>query len=80
MWTFSEKAGRQEASAKGGQVLLREGFVFDVAYTSVLKARAIRTLWTRTFDEDGPDVDSRSSAPGASTKAPLRALQGAEQI
>jgi len=45
-WTdvdLSEK-GRQEAH-EGGQVLKREGYTFDVAYTSVLK-RAIRTLWT----------------------------------
>ncbi|HTS62983.1 MAG TPA: 2,3-diphosphoglycerate-dependent phosphoglycerate mutase [Candidatus Acidoferrales bacterium] len=45
-WTdvdLSEK-GQQEA-LEGGQVLKREGYVFDVAYTSVLK-RAIRTLWT----------------------------------
>ena len=44
-WTdvdLSEK-GRQEAK-EGGEVLKREGFAFDVAYTSVLK-RAIRTLW-----------------------------------
>ena len=45
-WTdvdLSEK-GRQEAK-EGGEVLKREGYTFDVAYTSVLK-RAIRTLWT----------------------------------
>ena len=45
-WTdvdLSEK-GRQEA-IEGGQVLKREGYVFDVAHTSVLK-RAIRTLWS----------------------------------
>jgi 2,3-bisphosphoglycerate-dependent phosphoglycerate mutase len=36
-------AGREEAR-KAGQLLKQEGFVFDVAYTSVLK-RAIRTLW-----------------------------------
>jgi 2,3-bisphosphoglycerate-dependent phosphoglycerate mutase len=45
-WTdvdLSDK-GREEAK-EGGQVLKREGYVFDVAYTSVLK-RAIRTLWT----------------------------------
>jgi 2,3-bisphosphoglycerate-dependent phosphoglycerate mutase len=45
-WTdvdLSEK-GMSEAE-KGGLVLKKEGFVFDVAYTSVLK-RAIRTLWT----------------------------------
>jgi 2,3-bisphosphoglycerate-dependent phosphoglycerate mutase len=44
-WTdvdLTEK-GRQEAK-EGGQVLTREGFTFDVAYTSLLK-RAIRTLW-----------------------------------
>ena len=45
-WTdvdLSEK-GRQEAR-EGGEVLQKEGYVFDVAYTSVLK-RAIHTLWT----------------------------------
>jgi len=44
-WTdvdLSEK-GREEAK-KSGEVLKKEGFLFDVAYTSVLK-RAIRTLW-----------------------------------
>jgi 2,3-bisphosphoglycerate-dependent phosphoglycerate mutase len=35
--------GRDEAK-KSGELLKAEGFVFDVAYTSVLK-RAIRTLW-----------------------------------
>ncbi len=44
-WTdvdLSEK-GVQEAN-KAGEVLKKEGFVFDTAFTSVLK-RAIRTLW-----------------------------------
>jgi 2,3-bisphosphoglycerate-dependent phosphoglycerate mutase len=44
-WTdvdLSEK-GLQEAK-EGGQTLKKEGYVFDIAYTSVLK-RAIRTLW-----------------------------------
>ncbi|OGU77550.1 MAG: phosphoglyceromutase [Ignavibacteria bacterium RBG_16_34_14] len=44
-WTdvdLSEK-GKNEAK-KAGQTLKREGFHFDIAYTSVLK-RAIRTLW-----------------------------------
>ena len=44
-WTdvdLSEK-GRTEAT-KGGQLLKKDGFTFDLAYTSVLK-RAIRTLW-----------------------------------
>ena len=35
--------GREEAR-RAAQLLKHEGFVFDVAYTSVLK-RAIRTLW-----------------------------------
>jgi 2,3-bisphosphoglycerate-dependent phosphoglycerate mutase len=39
---LSEK-GREEAHA-AGRLLKAEGFVFDEAYTSVLK-RAIRTLW-----------------------------------
>jgi 2,3-bisphosphoglycerate-dependent phosphoglycerate mutase len=44
-WTdvgLSEK-GLQEA-LEAGRVLAREGFTFDVAYTSVLK-RAVKTLW-----------------------------------
>lgn len=44
-WTdvgLSEK-GVEEA-IRAGRTLKREGFVFDVAYTSVLK-RAIKTLW-----------------------------------
>ncbi len=49
-WTdvdLSEK-GREEAK-KAGQLLKKEGFVFDIAFTSLLK-RAIRTLWM-TLDE-----------------------------
>lgn len=44
-WTdvdLSEK-GREEA-AQAGKVLKEQGYVFDIAYTSVLK-RAIRTCW-----------------------------------
>ncbi len=44
-WTdvdLSEK-GKQEAE-KSGEVLKKEGYTFDIAFTSVLK-RAIRTLW-----------------------------------
>jgi 2,3-bisphosphoglycerate-dependent phosphoglycerate mutase len=40
---LSEK-GRGEAKT-GGEVLKKEGYTFDVAFTSVLK-RAIHTLWT----------------------------------
>ena len=49
-WTdvdLSEK-GIEEAH-KAGQTLKKEGYIFDIAYTSVLK-RAIRTLWI-TLDE-----------------------------
>jgi 2,3-bisphosphoglycerate-dependent phosphoglycerate mutase len=51
-WTdvdLSEK-GRVEAR-EAGEVLKREGYVFDVAYTSVLK-RAIRTLWSALDELD----------------------------
>jgi len=37
------ETGRREA-ARAGKLLKDEGFVFDIAYTSILK-RAIRTLW-----------------------------------
>ena len=47
MWDLSEK-GIAEAH-KAGQFMKKEGYVFDVAFTSVLK-RAIRTLWI-TLDE-----------------------------
>jgi len=49
-WTdvdLSETGVREAGEA--GAVLKREGYVFDVAYTSVLK-RAIRTLWI-TLDQ-----------------------------
>lgn len=44
-WTDVDlnEPGRQEAH-NAGRVLQREGYTFDVAYTSVLK-RAIKTLW-----------------------------------
>lgn len=44
-WTDIDltEQGRIEAK-KAGEVLKKEGFTFDLAYTSVLK-RAIRTLW-----------------------------------
>lgn len=49
-WTdvdLSQK-GRDEAK-HAGQLLKKEGFIFDIAFTSLLK-RAIRTLWI-TLDE-----------------------------
>ncbi len=51
-WTdvgLSER-GVEEAVA-AGQLMAREGFVFDVAYTSVLK-RAIKTLWLALEEMD----------------------------
>jgi 2,3-bisphosphoglycerate-dependent phosphoglycerate mutase len=44
-WTDVDltETGRQEARA-AGELLKREGYGFDIAYTSVLR-RAIRTLW-----------------------------------
>jgi len=44
-WTDVDlsETGREEAR-KAGALLKKEGFTFDIAYTSVLK-RAIRTLW-----------------------------------
>lgn len=46
---LSEK-GVQEA-VEAGRVMQREGYVFDVAYTSVL-ARAIKTLWLALEEMD----------------------------
>lgn len=51
-WTdvdLSDK-GKEEAK-KAGILLKKEGFTFDIAYTSVLK-RAIRTLWLATDEMD----------------------------
>jgi 2,3-bisphosphoglycerate-dependent phosphoglycerate mutase len=44
-WTDVDLSDRGIAEAnEGGRILIKEGFTFDVAFTSVLK-RAIRTLW-----------------------------------
>jgi 2,3-bisphosphoglycerate-dependent phosphoglycerate mutase len=40
-----------EEALESGRVLAREGFVFDVAYTSVLK-RAVKTLWVALEEMD----------------------------
>jgi 2,3-bisphosphoglycerate-dependent phosphoglycerate mutase len=51
-WTdveLSEKGTREAIEA--GRILRSEGFVFDVAYTSVLK-RAIKTLWLALEEMD----------------------------
>jgi len=44
------KKGMQEA-AEAGRTLKKEGYVFDLAYTSVLK-RAIKTLWLALEEMD----------------------------
>jgi 2,3-bisphosphoglycerate-dependent phosphoglycerate mutase len=44
-WTDVDLSGKgREEALKAGQLLKEQGYVFDTAYTSVLK-RAIRTLW-----------------------------------
>src|SRR5205814_5165481 len=51
-WTdvgLSEKGVREASEA--GRTLRREGYVFDVAYTSVLE-RAIKTLWLTLEEMD----------------------------
>jgi 2,3-bisphosphoglycerate-dependent phosphoglycerate mutase len=51
-WTdvdLSEKGVREAVEA--GRIMRQEGFVFDVAYTSVLK-RAIKTLWLALEEMD----------------------------
>src|SRR5271165_306021 len=49
-WTDVDLSEQGKAEAKrAGELLKAEGYVFDVAFTSVLK-RAIRTLWI-TLDE-----------------------------
>src|SRR5512136_2491964 len=49
-WTDVDLSERGVAEAhRGGQLLKEQGYVFDLAFTSVLK-RAIRTLWI-TLDE-----------------------------
>lgn len=51
-WTDVDltKKGIEEAR-KAGKVLKKEGFVFDIAYTSVLK-RAVKTLWLALEEMD----------------------------
>ena len=49
-WTDVDLSERgMEEAREAGQVLIKEGYLFDIAFTSVLK-RAIRTLWI-TLDE-----------------------------
>lgn len=51
-WTDVDLSAKGvEEAREGGRVLKREGYTFDVAYTSVLK-RAIRTLYLVTDEMD----------------------------
>ena len=51
-WTDVDLSERgTEEAHEAGRVLLKEGYEFDVAYTSVLK-RAIRTLWIALDEMD----------------------------
>ncbi len=51
-WTDVPLSGQGvEEALEAGRVLKREGYVFDVAYTSVLK-RAIKTLWIALEEMD----------------------------
>jgi 2,3-bisphosphoglycerate-dependent phosphoglycerate mutase len=70
-WTdvdLSEQ-GRAEA-AEAGRTLARDGYLFDVAYTSVLK-RAIRTLWIVLDEMDlmWIPVDRSWRRPSSSARA-----------
>ena len=52
-WVDQDLSAAGEAEAKAAGILLKEeGFIFDAAYTSLLK-RAIRTLW---FIQHGMDL------------------------
>jgi 2,3-bisphosphoglycerate-dependent phosphoglycerate mutase len=51
-WTDVDLSDKGVAEAhKAGQALRKEGFIFDIAYTSVLK-RAVRTLWIALDEMD----------------------------
>ena len=76
-WTdvgLSEK-GLQEA-VEGGRQLRKDGFVFDVAYTSVLK-RAIKTLWVALEEMDQMYIPIHNT--WRLERAPLRRAARVEQ-
>ena len=76
-WTDVDLSERGFAEAhRAGQLLKADGYVFDVAFTSVLK-RAIRTLWIALDDMDLMWIpDSPLLAP---ERAPLRGAARVEQ-
>ncbi len=60
-WTDVPLSERGTAEAKsGGELLLKEGFSFDLAFTSVLK-RAIKTLWLVLEEMDLMWIPARHS-------------------
>ena len=73
--SISPRRGREEA-AEAGRLLQEGGYVFDIAYTSVLK-RAIRTLGIAldVLDQLWIPVDQELAAE----RAALRRAAGAEQ-
>ena len=66
--------GREQAR-KAGELLKKEGYTFDLAYSSLLK-RAIRTLWIALDAMDAMYPGRRDLAP---ERAPLRRPAGPEQ-
>jgi 2,3-bisphosphoglycerate-dependent phosphoglycerate mutase len=60
-WVDVPLSAQGEAEAKSaGQLLRAEGFVFDVAFTSVLK-RAIKTLWLALEEMDSMWIPVKNS-------------------
>ena len=76
-WTDVDLSDRgREEAREAGRLLKEGGYVFDIAYTSVLK-RAIRTLWIAldALDQLWIPVDQELAAE----RAALRRAAGAEQ-
>ncbi|MGA2404203.1 MAG: 2,3-diphosphoglycerate-dependent phosphoglycerate mutase [Syntrophobacteraceae bacterium] len=77
-----------EEARQAGRVLAREGYLFDVAYTSVLK-RAIKTLWLTLEEMDLMWIpvhqtwrlnERHYGALQGLNKAPTAELHGMEQV
>ena len=77
-WTDVDLSDKGRAEAQRGRRLLarRAGFMFDVAYTSVLK-RAIRTCWMALDELDLLWIPIDAAL--AAERAPLRRAAGPEQ-
>lgn len=57
---MSVSPGKASPALAAGQLLKKEGFAFDIAYTSVLR-RAIKTLWTVLEEMDRMWIPVRHS-------------------